>query len=172
MNMGNRKPPLLHSVLIDSQEVNPLLILSQKFRDQLNGINWFLLKHHLPCFALLFAKILFLAELTIIVTAAHTTTVLTAVISSTERSVSFKYIFNNCKIFIYFFKVPRIGQNLGEKSVFVLFSLKFFSSSHDLLYAKLLGRELLVYFCCGKGVRVCSVWIFCKQNILNCCRKR
>lgn len=125
MNMGNRKPPLLHSVLIDSQEVNPLLILSQKFRDQLNGINWFLLKHHLPCFALLFAKILFLAELTIIVTAAHTTTVLTAVISSTERSVSFKYIFNNGKIFIYFFKVPRIGQNLGEKSVFVFVFFKF-----------------------------------------------
>lgn len=154
MNMGDRKPPLLHSVLIDSQEVNPLLILSQKFRDQLNGINWFLLQH-IPCFALLFAKILFLAELTIIVTAAHTTTVLTAVISSTERSVSFKYIFNNGKIFIYFFfKVPRIGQNLGEKSVCVLFSLNFFSSSHDLRYAKPLGRELLVYFCCGKGVRV------------------
>lgn len=149
MNMGDRKPPLLHSVLIDSQEVNPLLILSQKFRDQLNGINWFLLKHHLPCFALLFAKILFLAELTIIVTAAHTTTVLTAVISSTERS-----FLTTAKFLFIFFKVPRIGQNLGEKSVCVLFSLNFFSSSHDLRYAKPLGRELLVYFCCGKGVRV------------------
>lgn len=117
--MGDRKPPLLHSVLIDSQEVNPLLILSQKFRDQLNGINRFLLKHHLPCFALLFAKILFLAELTIIVTAAHTTTVLTAVISSTERSVSFKYIFNNGKIFIYFFLKFHVLDKIWAKSQFV-----------------------------------------------------
>lgn len=152
MNMGNRKPPPLHSVLIDSQEVNPLLILSQKFRDQLNGINWFLIKDHLSCFALLFAKILFLAELIIIITAAHTTFVLTAVISSTEGSVSFKYTLNHCKVCL-FFKF-HVLDKIWEKSLFlfclfVLFFLNFFSA-----LCQLLGWELLVYFCCGKRVRV------------------
>lgn len=71
------------------------------------------------CFALLFAKILFLAELTIIITAAHTTTVLTAVISSTERYVSFKYIFNNSKFLFIFHILDKIWAKSQFLSCFL-----------------------------------------------------